>query len=82
MGARRVRSQIAVKQQYVRLFPDILDLYSNDFIAEWNAAINNLQLRPLLAEKPKYLGLAAASAPTSPIKSLYEFGPRRDGADP
>ncbi len=64
--------QSAVKQQYVSLFPGILDLYTKDFIGEWTAAINNLQLKPLLAGKPKYVGLAAASAPTSPIKSLYE----------
>jgi type VI secretion system protein ImpL len=64
--------QAAVKQQYVSLFPGILDLYSKDFIAEWTAALNNLQLKPLLAGKPKYVSLAAASAPTSPIKSLYE----------
>src|SRR5205807_4185694 len=35
-------------------------------------AINNLQLRPLLNDKPKYLKLSAASAPTSPILAIYE----------
>ena len=65
--------QTAVKQQYMSLFPGILDFYAKDFIAEWTAALNNLQLKPLLAGKPKYVGLAAASAPTSPIKSLYEL---------
>ena len=64
--------QSAVQQQYERLFPDILDLYSNDFIAAWNVAINNLALRPLLADRPKYLALSAASAPTSPIKQIFE----------
>src|SRR5208283_1935593 len=64
--------QAAVKQQYVSLFPGILELYSKDAIAEWTAALNNLQLKPLLEGKPKYVSLAAASAPTSPIKSLYE----------
>ena len=64
------RDQSAIKQQYASLFPDILDLYGRDFIAAWTAAINNLQLRPLLNDKPKYLNLRAASAPTSPILSI------------
>ncbi len=64
--------QGAVKQQYASLFPDILDLYGKDFLAAWNVALGNLQLRPLLADKPKYLALSAASAPTSPIKQIFE----------
>ncbi len=32
----------------------------------------NLALRPLLADRPKYLALSAASAPTSPIKQIFE----------
>ena len=64
--------QGAVKQQYASLFPDIIDLYGKDFLNAWNAALGNLQLRPLLADKPKYLALSAASAPTSPIKQIFE----------
>jgi type VI secretion system protein ImpL len=64
--------QGAVKQQYVSLFPGILALYGKDFIASWTAAINNLQLKPLLNDKPKYLKLSAASAPTSPILAIFE----------
>jgi len=64
--------QGAVKQQYASLFPDLLDLYGRDFIAAWDAALGNLQLRPLLADKPKYLALSAASAPTSPIRQIFE----------
>jgi type VI secretion system protein ImpL len=64
--------QSAVKQQYVSLFPGILELYGRDFIAAWTAAINNLQLKPLLNDKPKYLKLSAASAPTSPIRLIFE----------
>ena len=64
--------QAAVQQQIERMFPDILDLYSNDFVAAWNVAISNLALRPLLADRPKYLALSAASAPTSPIKQIFE----------
>ncbi len=61
-----------MQQQIERMFPDILDLYSNDFVAAWNVAISNLALRPLLADRPKYLALSAASAPTSPIKQIFE----------
>ena len=64
--------QSAIKQQYVSLLPDILELYGHDFIAAWNAAINNLQLKPLLNDKPKYPNLRAASAPTSPILLILE----------
>ena len=64
--------QSAVKQQYVSLFPSILDLYGKDFVAAWTAVINNLQLKPLLNDKPKYLILSAASAPTSPIRLIFE----------
>ncbi len=62
----------AVKQQYVSLYPGILELYGRDFIAAWTAAINNLQLKPLLNDKPKYLKLSAASALTSPIRLIFE----------
>jgi len=62
----------AVKQQYTSLLPDLIDIYGRDFIAAWTAAIGNLQLRPLFADKPKYLTLSAASAPTSPIRLLFE----------
>ncbi|MBV9287516.1 MAG: type VI secretion system membrane subunit TssM [Hyphomicrobiales bacterium] len=62
----------AVKQQYVSLFSGILALYGRDFVAAWTAAINNLQLRPMLQDKPKYLRLSAASAPTSPILMIFE----------
>src|SRR5271165_7098986 len=64
--------QGAVKQQYMSLFPGILDLYGRDFIAAWTAVLNNLQLKPLLNDKPKYLKLSAASAPTSPILAIFE----------
>ena len=64
--------QTAIKQQYASLFPDILDLYGRDFIAAWTVAFNNLQLRPLLNDKPQYLNLRTASAPTSPILSILE----------
>jgi type VI secretion system protein ImpL len=64
--------QSAVKQQYDSIMPDILDLYGKEFLAAWNVALSSLQLRPLVADKPKYLALTAASSPTSPIKQIFE----------
>lgn len=64
--------QEAVKQQYASLMPDIIELYGKEFINAWNIALGNLILRPLVADKPKYLALSAASAPTSPIKQIFE----------
>ena len=64
--------QTAVKQQYASMMPDIIDLYGKEFLAAWNVALGNLQLRSLIADAPKYLALSAASAPTSPIKQIFE----------
>jgi type VI secretion system protein ImpL len=64
--------QEAVKQQYASMMPDIIELYGKEFISAWNIALGNLALRPLAADKPKYLALSAASAPTSPIKQVFE----------
>jgi type VI secretion system protein ImpL len=64
--------QAAVKQQYASMMPDIIDLYGKEFLAAWNVALGNLQLRSLIADAPKYLALSAASAPTSPIKQIFE----------
>jgi type VI secretion system protein ImpL len=64
--------QTAVKQQYASMMPDIVDLYGKEFLAAWNVALGNLQLRSMVADAPKYLTLSAASAPTSPIKQVFE----------
>jgi type VI secretion system protein ImpL len=64
--------QSAVKQQYASMMPDIIDLYGNEFIAAWHVALDKLALRPLVADKTKYIALSAASAPTSPIKQIFE----------
>ena len=67
-----VGDESVIKQQYVSLFRGILELYSKDFIAAWAAALNNLQLKPMLNDRPQYLKLSAASAPTSPILTIFE----------
>ncbi|ACK51282.1 type VI secretion protein IcmF [Methylocella silvestris BL2] len=62
--------QAAVEDQYKSLSDDLLAIYGKDFIAAWQSALGRLKLKRLLADKPKYVTLAAASAPTSPIKQL------------
>ncbi len=64
--------QSAIKQQYASMTPDIIDLYGKEFLAAWNVALSNLQMRSLIADAPKYLALSAASAPTSPIRQIFE----------
>jgi type VI secretion system protein ImpL len=64
--------QTAVSAQYDTLGQSLLDLYTRDFIAAWREALGKLQLRPLTADKPKYIALGAAAAATSPIKQLLE----------
>ncbi len=62
--------QAAVEDQYKSLSDDLLSQYGKDFVAAWRTALGRLKLKRLLADKPKYVTLAAASAPTSPIKQL------------
>lgn len=62
--------QEAVEAQYGSLTADLLDLYGRDFVAAWRAALGKLKMKRLNADKPKYITLAAASAPTSPIKQI------------
>jgi len=64
--------QTAVSAQYDTLGQSLLDLYTRDFIAAWRETLGKLQLRPLTADKPKYIALGAAAAATSPIKQLLE----------
>lgn len=64
--------QAAVTQQYGTLFADLLKLYTRDFLAAWQQTLRKLRLRPLNADRPKYVALSAAAAPTSPIKQLLE----------
>jgi type VI secretion system protein ImpL len=65
-------TQAAIDVQYSTLEQSLLDLYSRDFVATWHKTLNRLKLRPFTADKPKYLVLAAVSAPTSPLKELLE----------
>ena len=64
--------QLAVQAQYDTLFADLLKLYTREFTAAWQQALGKLKIKPLTADRPKYVALAAAAAPTSPIKQLLE----------
>ena len=64
--------QQALTAQYSALYSDLLRLYSRDFVAAWQGALKRLKLRPLNADKPRYVALSAAGAATSPIKQLLQ----------
>ncbi len=64
---------IDVSGQLSRLGPAIMNRYALDFVAAWNAAFDNLKLRPMSADPPHYQTLATAAAPRlSPIAQLVE----------
>ncbi|CAM5185012.1 type VI secretion protein [Bosea thiooxidans] len=64
--------QQAITTQYATLFPDLMKLYSRDYVANWQKALKRLKLRPLNADKPRYVALSAIAAPTSPFKQVLE----------
>jgi type VI secretion system protein ImpL len=64
--------QTPVTTQYDRLGPDLLEIYTREFIAAWRDVLGKLQFRNMTADKPKYIALGAAGAATSPIKQLLE----------
>ena len=59
-------------EQLDSIGPNLLNLYTKDFIATWQQALGKLRLRRLNADKPNYTALNAAAAPTSPIRQLFE----------
>lgn len=64
--------QQAITSQYATLFQDLMKLYSRDYIATWQKTLKRLKLRPLNADKPRYVALSAISAATSPFKQILE----------
>jgi type VI secretion system protein ImpL len=64
--------QDVLSAQYANLPDDLLMLYSRDFVSAWQEALTKLRLRKLAADKPRYIGLSAIAAPTSPLKQLIE----------
>jgi type VI secretion system protein ImpL len=64
--------QSAVSDQYEALPKALLELYGKDFITSWTNAMGALRFRNLLANKPQYPALSAASAVTSPLRQVLE----------
>ncbi len=68
----RFGEQPIVADQYDRLLPDLVDIYTKSFVAAWRNAIGRLQIRDLITERPSYPLLTAAAAVTSPISRVLE----------
>lgn len=64
--------QQAYTAQYGSLFGDLLKLYARDFTPAWTGTLGRLKLRPLTADKPRYVALQAISAPISPLRQIIE----------
>jgi type VI secretion system protein ImpL len=64
--------QSAIQSQYATLGPDLLDIYTKDFIETWRRTLGRLRLKRMNADKPQFLTLAAVSAATSPLRQLLE----------
>jgi type VI secretion system protein ImpL len=67
-----IGKESAVSAQYASLYHDVLRLYTRDFVAAWNGMLDKLRLKPLVADKPRYMALGAASGTTSPFKTVLE----------
>jgi type VI secretion system protein ImpL len=67
-----VGSQAALLAQYERLPQALIERYNREFITVWQNELNKLRIKPLTADKPRYLALQAAASPTSPIAQLIE----------
>ncbi len=66
-----VGEQAAVEEQFAQLGPQMLNRYRKEFIREWEKVLNNIKFKSMSGDKPQYLALSAASAPTSPLKQLF-----------
>jgi type VI secretion system protein ImpL len=62
----------AISTQFDTLRDNLLDLYTDDFLAAWKSALGKLQLRKLLTDKPAYIALSEIGAATSPLRRLIE----------
>ena len=72
--------QSAVMAQYATLFQDLLQALHARFHRGVASKLGRLSLRPLNADKPRYVALSAGGAATSPIKQIARIDPRRNSA--
>jgi type VI secretion system protein ImpL len=68
----RFGEQPLVADQYERLLPDLVDIYTKNFAATWQSNIDKLQIRRLTEDRPAYPLLTAAAAVTSPLARMLE----------
>lgn len=64
--------QQSVRAQYGSLFGDLMKVYAREFQQAWTGALRRLKVRPLAADKPRYVALQAIAAPTSPFRQILE----------
>jgi type VI secretion system protein ImpL len=64
--------QTAIQSENLNLYGDLTKLYNKAYVEAWRNALSKLKLRALTADKPRFIALAAAAAPTSPIGQILE----------
>jgi type VI secretion system protein ImpL len=68
-----VGQSLVTEEKFAQLGPQLLNLYTRDFIDAWNKVLNNLKLKTLPGDKPDYTTLSvAANSASSPIKLLIQ----------
>lgn len=63
--------QGGIDQALLKLGPELLDRYGKEFATAWNSVLDQLKFKAMLTDKPHYIALSAAAAPTSPIEQLF-----------
>ena len=64
-------SSTDIDRRLQRLDRDLMERYRREYIAAWNGMLGNLTLVSMVADKPQYAALgAASSASGSPIMRL------------
>ena len=65
-------NQRAIEAQYETLQDDLLRRYHREYIDAWRGLFDNLALRQVVADAPRYTVLRALSSPTSPLLQVME----------
>ncbi|TKW68775.1 MAG: type VI secretion system membrane subunit TssM [Paracoccus denitrificans] len=66
-------SSADIERRLERLDLDLLERYRSEFVGAWGTMLDNLTLASMVADKPRYAALgAASSASASPILQLVE----------
>lgn len=59
-------------KQFSSLGPDLFQIYDQEFVKNWSAALSNLKLKSFTVDKPEFSALRSISGATSPLKMLLE----------